>query len=39
MRSTFWDEGKSKKSEQAFKDEKLSLLEKRKFWILCSNNQ
>ncbi|MFB9079418.1 tRNA lysidine(34) synthetase TilS [Flavobacterium procerum] len=31
--------GKSKKVSKLFKDEKLSLLEKEKTWILCSDNQ
>lgn len=31
--------GKSKKVSKLFKDEKLSLIEKEKTWILCSNNQ
>ncbi|KAF2516596.1 tRNA lysidine(34) synthetase TilS [Flavobacterium foetidum] len=31
--------GKSKKVSKHFKDEKLSLLEKEKTWILCSDNQ
>ncbi|MEP6932155.1 MAG: tRNA lysidine(34) synthetase TilS [Flavobacterium sp.] len=35
----FGMEGKSKKVSKLFKDEKLSLLEKEKIWILCSDNQ
>ncbi|MEO8533560.1 MAG: tRNA lysidine(34) synthetase TilS [Flavobacterium sp.] len=35
----FGMEGKSKKVSKLFKDEKLSLLEKEKTWILCSDNQ
>jgi tRNA(Ile)-lysidine synthase len=31
--------GKSKKVSKLFKDEKLSILEKEKIWILCSGNQ
>jgi tRNA(Ile)-lysidine synthase len=31
--------GKSKKVSKYFKDEKLSLLEKEKTWLLCSDNQ
>jgi len=31
--------GKSKKVSKLFKDEKLSLIEKEKTWILCSENQ
>jgi tRNA(Ile)-lysidine synthase len=32
-------EGKSKKVSKLFKDEKLSLIDKEKVWLLCSNNQ
>lgn len=35
----FGMEGKSKKVSKLFKDEKLSLIEKEKTWILCSGNQ
>lgn len=35
----FGMQGKSKKVSKLFKDEKLSLLEKEKTWILCSDNQ
>lgn len=35
----FGMQGKSKKVSKLFKDEKLSLIEKEKTWILCSNNQ
>ncbi|WP_166919569.1 tRNA lysidine(34) synthetase TilS [Flavobacterium poyangense] len=35
----FGMQGKSKKVSKLFKDEKLSLLEKEKAWILCSDNQ
>jgi tRNA(Ile)-lysidine synthase len=31
--------GKSKKVSKLFKDEKLSLLEKEKTWLLCSNDK
>ena len=31
--------GKSKKVSKLFKDENLSLIEKEKIWILCSDNQ
>lgn len=35
----FGMKGKSKKVGKFFKDEKLSLIEKEKTWLLCSNNQ
>ena len=35
----FGMEGKSKKVSKLFKDEKLSLIDKEKIWLLCSNNQ
>ncbi len=31
--------GKSKKVSKLFKDEKLTLIDKEKVWLLCSNNQ
>ncbi|MBP6425681.1 MAG: tRNA lysidine(34) synthetase TilS [Flavobacterium sp.] len=35
----FGMEGKSKKVSKLFKDVKLSLIDKEKVWLLCSNNQ
>lgn len=35
----FGMKGKSKKVSKLFKDEKLSLIEKEKTWLLCSNEQ
>ncbi len=35
----FGMQGKSKKVSKLFKDEKLSLIEKEKTWLLCSENQ
>jgi len=35
----FGMEGKSKKVSKLFKDEKLSLIDKEKTWLLCSDNQ
>lgn len=35
----FGMDGKSKKISKLFKDEKLSVIDKEKTWLLCSNNQ